>query len=120
MFHSYPSLLYLIPALFYLFCVMIPTYEVLVNFMIVLEMMKQCAGCPERSEGYKSVPVELLRGVCVLHGACEQKVLILHIFNQLFLQVGARLGCQTLGRHGACRVLPRRGQLVLVLWQVRA
>ena len=60
--------------------------------------------------------------VCVracMH-AWWQKVLILHIFNQLFLQVSASLGCQTLCSLGACWVLPRHGQLVPMLWQVRA
>ena len=72
---------------------------------------------PERSEGDKSVPIELLR---VSVRACVQKVLILHIFNPLFLQVAASLGCQTLGKFSACRVVPRCVQLMPVLRQVLA
>ena len=70
---------------------------------------------PEQSEGCESVPIELFVRVCIVAKGAD-----LAHFNQLFLQVGASLGCQTLRRLGTCQVLPRRGQLMPVLWQVRA
>ena len=51
---------------------------------------------------------------------CVQKVPILSIFNMPFLPADASLGYQTFHRLGACRVLPKCGQLVPVLRQVRA
>ena len=53
-----------------------------------------------------------------------QTMLILHIFRQPAISPGRcnlpSLGCQTLHRLGACRVLPRRGQLVPVLCMASA
>ena len=74
---------------------------------------------PERSEGYTLVPIELFVRACV-RAACLQKVLILQIFNRLFLPAAASLGYQTFYRFGGRRVLPGCGQLVPVLRQVRA
>ena len=62
--------------------------------IIMLEMdTNSLSIISERSEGYKSVPI--CACVCVV-----AKVLILLIFNQLFLQIGANLGCQRL-KHSA-------------------
>ena len=71
---------------------------------------------PERSEGYKS---DIFVRACVPAWVRWQSADLAH-FNQLFLQVCASLGCQTLHRLGACWVLHKRGQLVPMLWQVRA
>ena len=60
---------------------------------------------------------ELLRA-CVR--VFVQKVPILHIFNTPFLPAVESLGYQTLRSLGACRMLPKCGQLVPVLRQVRA
>ena len=55
-----------------------------------------------------------------MRAACVQKVLILQIFNWLFLPAAASLGYQTFYRFSGRWVLPGCGQLVPVLRQVRA
>ena len=76
---------------------------------------------PDLSEGYKSVPIELFVHVwcvcaCMLHAKSAE---LAHL-NQLFLQVGASLGCHTIGRLDTYRVLPRHGQVMPMLRKVYA
>ena len=76
-------------------------------------------------------PIKLscnLKGVVLIHpnrysmysGLCACKKCRSCTFSTPFFLDAASLGCQTLVRFGACRVLPRRGQIVPVLRQVRA
>ena len=68
--------------------------------------------CKIFPQGFNPIPIELLR-------ACLQKKLILHYFDMAFFLAVGSLGYQILRRPGVCRVLPKCGQLVPMLRQVR-